>query len=342
MRSALIVFLFFFVSVVVIDARTFTNREGKQIKAEVIAVRQGQVYLKMNDREFAVPFSSLSDSDQQYLREWVKKNIDYNLSIDAQPIENKEARQSSRSNNLPNDGKLVGGNYSARTRTESQIKAIEFWNFEVEFTNRTRVALPESVVHYMIIVRDDEFRKSRNDHSLIGYFGHKTLNSIPSMENLTFSTPSLLLREIEWTTTEYVNNPEGGTDERETDYQRKGVLDQILIKVFVGNRKVAEWISRGDKPKELPFVFDDEFQSIADSDNAETLKDRSLRYSDLSKAMENRTATEQQRRDYYLFSKYTAKAMKPPPEMTPARARAVQAYQQDQSPSRFPISEVVP
>lgn len=57
------------------QARTFTNRDGKTLEAEVLAVEAGQVKLKRDDgREFSIPVASLSDGDQAYLKAWKPEN----------------------------------------------------------------------------------------------------------------------------------------------------------------------------------------------------------------------------------------------------------------------------
>lgn len=58
------------------DERTFTNSEGRQIRAELIEVSDDKATLKMDGRNFEVPVSSLSDEDQKYIDVWKKEHSD--------------------------------------------------------------------------------------------------------------------------------------------------------------------------------------------------------------------------------------------------------------------------
>lgn len=52
--------------------RVFTNRSGVKIKASVDSVSGEKVTIVRDDnRKFTIPISSLSDEDEEYLREWL-------------------------------------------------------------------------------------------------------------------------------------------------------------------------------------------------------------------------------------------------------------------------------
>ncbi|MCB1206101.1 MAG: hypothetical protein KDN18_17705, partial [Verrucomicrobiae bacterium] len=52
------------------EMRTFTNKAGKEIEAELLDVRDGKARLMVNRKPFDVPVETLSDEDQQFLKEW--------------------------------------------------------------------------------------------------------------------------------------------------------------------------------------------------------------------------------------------------------------------------------
>ena len=52
--------------------RVFTNKSGTKIKAKIVAVSDDKVKLIRDDnKKFIVPINSLSEEDQDYLRDWV-------------------------------------------------------------------------------------------------------------------------------------------------------------------------------------------------------------------------------------------------------------------------------
>src|SRR5690554_4094620 len=51
------------------EIRTFTNKEGKQIEAELLDLRDRKVRLMVNRRPFDAPLESLSEEDQTLLKE---------------------------------------------------------------------------------------------------------------------------------------------------------------------------------------------------------------------------------------------------------------------------------
>jgi hypothetical protein len=52
-----------------VEARTWTNHEGKEIEAEYVRLDGLKVILLMNGKEFAVPLVNLSDADKQFVFE---------------------------------------------------------------------------------------------------------------------------------------------------------------------------------------------------------------------------------------------------------------------------------
>jgi hypothetical protein len=57
------------------EIRTFTNSDGKKIKAELIGMDEGAAVLKLgNGRSAKVPLKSLSEGDQAYVSSWYEEN----------------------------------------------------------------------------------------------------------------------------------------------------------------------------------------------------------------------------------------------------------------------------
>jgi len=49
--------------------RVFTSVDGKQIEAQYLRIRDGKVFMKINDAPTSIPFDRFSLADQQYIRE---------------------------------------------------------------------------------------------------------------------------------------------------------------------------------------------------------------------------------------------------------------------------------
>ena len=57
------------------ETHTFTNSEGKTIKAEITQVSPGKVTLKTdNGKSYTFPINKLSDADKTYIKDWHEKN----------------------------------------------------------------------------------------------------------------------------------------------------------------------------------------------------------------------------------------------------------------------------
>lgn len=57
-----------------LDARTFTDNQGRKIDASVVSVKGGEVELKLDEggKIYLVPIAKLSDADRNYLKLWVE------------------------------------------------------------------------------------------------------------------------------------------------------------------------------------------------------------------------------------------------------------------------------
>ena len=71
------------------EPRTFTNTEGKSIKAELVSVEGESAVLKLENLSVAkVPLTSLSKADEAYVKAWWEENknnigpMDIRLAID--------------------------------------------------------------------------------------------------------------------------------------------------------------------------------------------------------------------------------------------------------------------
>lgn len=108
-------------------ARTFTNTEGKQIEAELVALEDEKAVLKLaNGRNASVPLASLSAEDQAFAKTWHEENKnkitgrDLKLKIEKEVERVKNDAGAGGKNNNKNDTteilfKCTLENYSGKT-----------------------------------------------------------------------------------------------------------------------------------------------------------------------------------------------------------------------------------
>lgn len=55
----------------VLTARTWTNKDGRAIEAEIVSADDSLVTIQKGDKEFKLPLDRLSDPDQEYVKGWL-------------------------------------------------------------------------------------------------------------------------------------------------------------------------------------------------------------------------------------------------------------------------------
>ncbi|MEZ5299803.1 MAG: SHD1 domain-containing protein [Verrucomicrobiales bacterium] len=116
-------------------AREFTDKNGRKIEAEIVAVREGKVQLKKSgdNRLFLVPVDTFSEDDQAFIKKWAVENIEYRFDVRAQEKKLEQDRKDS--------------------------KSVEKWVYELEITNRTSADLTGITVHYNAFIQVTDERK---------------------------------------------------------------------------------------------------------------------------------------------------------------------------------------
>jgi hypothetical protein len=76
------------------EVRTFTNKEGRKVEAELVAVVDTTAVLRLaNGKEAKVPLASLSEEDQTYAKAWHEENKDKVNSRDLKLEIEKESKR---------------------------------------------------------------------------------------------------------------------------------------------------------------------------------------------------------------------------------------------------------
>lgn len=56
------------------QARTFTDKFGREIEADLVSYGDGKIELKRGGKTFKVPVETFSDADQAYIKQWAEEN----------------------------------------------------------------------------------------------------------------------------------------------------------------------------------------------------------------------------------------------------------------------------
>ena len=57
-------------------ARSWTDKNGRKIEADIVSADDTRVTILMNGKEFEVSLATLSDADQEFVKEWLEKKDD--------------------------------------------------------------------------------------------------------------------------------------------------------------------------------------------------------------------------------------------------------------------------
>lgn len=136
-----LIFCAAFLFITPIAAHTFTNNKGKKINADIVSVKEELVKLKLkkNNKTYNIPISSLSQKDQDYIKQWQKDN--------AKPVEEEAEKPDTSSRNRSRSRHpLAQFTYSV---IKEQYKIED--NFDKDWPKMTSTNIPE-----ITIVKEDK------------------------------------------------------------------------------------------------------------------------------------------------------------------------------------------
>jgi hypothetical protein len=170
-------------SVDISHGRVFRNKDGREIDAEIRTVRGDQVEMKVKDKLFVFPVSSLSDEDQVFVREWAAANRTVALDFSTRAVEDPAKRLT--------EG---GGKDKAVTRS---------WRYETTLNNRSGEDLNAIEVKYNIVIRHTNTSnqvlsgKNREDRAEI-VAGMAMIPGIKNTAAATFPSSWIPMKSREW------------------------------------------------------------------------------------------------------------------------------------------------
>jgi hypothetical protein len=164
------------------DLHTFTNQDGRTIKAEILSAFQDDVNLKRDDgQSFKVSVTTLSKEDQSFIRQWV--------------IQQAQAHH---------DDVLTFGAASVRTDpapilSASKISLTSQWSegFKINVTNQTSVHWTTLHLRYIIFrLAGVPGALPPNNFTPTHATGTVTIDDLPGLQQATASTDKIDLLEV--------------------------------------------------------------------------------------------------------------------------------------------------
>ncbi len=195
-----------------LDYRIFTNKDGVEIKAALVAVRGGKVTLKKDDgKTYAIPVDTLSDEDKDYVKRWMAKNVHVSLDFRFE----KEKLGSSE---------------------EGKIEITE-WAYNITVTNRGFNDLEDVTFKYALFKeRNDRYAEDRNE-VVDAALGAELPKDLARTKSLTFkTTPMKVGKENSKTFTGTVNGVNQYTM-RKWNESLCGVTVEVYVKGKLVERK---------------------------------------------------------------------------------------------------------
>ena len=127
-----------------LEAREFTDVQGRKLAGELVGVDAGKATLKLTAGGLvAVELSKFSAADQVYMQEWAAQNVKYNFEV-------KLAREKQGAAKKKLEDSPLGGIVSSVLKEQE-----EKWAYKVSLRNLARADATGIVAKYWIFRRED-------------------------------------------------------------------------------------------------------------------------------------------------------------------------------------------
>ena len=201
------------------ETRTLTDKQGRSLKAELVSVDGDKVTIKREDgRSFHLSLETLSDDDQQFLKEWAKKQA---ALIPAGAIDLQLSRGQFDSNKKDGNG-----------QTTSEDK----WGYSVTLSNHSMKVIKGLHVEYLLFVKveDAESGKDAQPLPLKRVKGAKVIDVVEGAKSITFRSDTISMFRSELKPG-YFWSKTGSTQ------PIKDTLVGIWMRVYASDQLVAEY-----------------------------------------------------------------------------------------------------
>ena len=159
------------------EMHTFTDTQGRSLKAELISVDDDKVTIKREDGQtFALSLATLSDDDRQFVKDWAKQQA---ALIPAGSFEIQISR----------------GKFDTKKKDEGGvIVSEEQWGYTVTLVNHTAKSFPGARVDYVLFVKpDNEPGKDSSVAPLKQKPGSKKIDVIGVRDSVNFRTDAITI-----------------------------------------------------------------------------------------------------------------------------------------------------
>jgi len=158
--------------------RTFTDREGKTIAAELIEADADSVRIRRDDGViFDLPRERLSDPDQKFIDQWLRERaFAYGgIEVNAWRVRLK----------------------SDRDQTKSSVRTTEEWCYKFSVQNHSRMTLDQLTVEYRIFWIDDRANIKSENLPRLRVEGSETIPALAPRAIAELTTKTIPLRSTE-------------------------------------------------------------------------------------------------------------------------------------------------
>ncbi len=199
------------------QSRTFTDKDGRSMKAELVGGEGDRVRIKREDGQtFLVNPTIFSDADQQVIAKFLEEEA---KKIPAGAIRLEYSRGKFNSTKQP---------------TESTIRIEEEWGYTITLKSEISKPIENIRVEYILFVRPDDGPKSSTSREpLRREPGSHVVKLLPLRESINFRTSSIRTARVQlrpgWVWSETMNRNE-----------IRDTLHGVWIKVYVGDKLITE------------------------------------------------------------------------------------------------------
>lgn len=196
------------------EVRKFTDTNGREIQAELIAVRGDQVEMKVGGKTYTLPISKFAEADVTFIKEWGEANP-APLKVRGMYIEIKKNTDKVKEPKANDDGK--------KKKDAAKISRTNF-DYDITVRNTSQQDLPDLKLKYTIY----KFVRERSD---TGKF--ENLEETVEEEEI-----SLLEKSSEFsttTTTVMTTDSEESNKKAGTEKIHKETLWGVVVEVYHGD-----------------------------------------------------------------------------------------------------------
>lgn len=168
------------------EPRTFTNTEGKSIKADLVRVEGENAVLKLANLSVAkVPLASLSKADEAYVKAWWEDNKDNIGAMDFQLAIDKNTKRIDRKRSRSGGNGGGGNNQFSQVVTKMQKNEIQYACILKSYVKKE---ISDITVNYTIYKRVSTRDKDGSKLTVEETDGTTSIKSIKALGSATFET----------------------------------------------------------------------------------------------------------------------------------------------------------